>query len=171
MEEIPIVAIREKMSERTLIILKPDATKRQLTGKILMRFEERGLKIVGLKMLMATRGQLKKHFPSSEEWMRGMAQKTLDEYAALDVDPVKDFGTNDALEIGRKILASCYEFYLSGPLVAVVIEGVSSVAIVRKMVGNTLPALAEPGTVRGDFAFGDARSANMVGSPTKNIIH
>lgn len=171
MEEIPIVAVREMMSERTLIILKPDATKRQLTGKILAEFEERGLKIVALKMLMATRERLHKHFPSSEEWMRGMAQKTLDEYAKSGVDPVAHFGTKDPLEIGKKILESCFEFYLSGPLVAAVIEGVGAVVIVRKMIGNTLPALAKPGTIRFKFAFGDAKSANTVGSPTKNIIH
>lgn len=168
MEEL---SIGETMSERTLVILKPDATKRQLTGKILARLEETGLKIVGLKILMATRKRLAKHFPSSEEWIRGMAQKTLDEYKKNGINPVTHFGTDDALEIGKKILESCYEFYLSGPLVAVIFEGTGAVAQVRKMIGNTLPALAEPGTIRGDFAFGDARSANIVGSPTKNIIH
>lgn len=157
--------------ERTLVILKPDATRRQISGEILARLERTGLKIIGLKMLMATREQLAKHFPTSEEWMRGMAEKSLSEYAKSGIDPADHFGTADPLEIGKKILESCYGFYLSGPLVAAVFEGVGAVAVVRKMIGNTLPSLAAPGTIRGDFAFGDAMLSNAVGSPTKNIIH
>lgn len=162
---------REMARERTLVILKPDATRRQLSGEILARLERAGLKIVGLKMLMATRERLAKHFPSSEEWMRGMAQKSLDEYAKFGIDPADHFGTRDSLEIGKKILESCYGFYLSGPLIAAVLEGVGAVAVVRKMIGNTLPAQAAPGTIRGDFACDDAMLSNAVGSPTKNIIH
>ena len=40
--------------ERTLVLLKPDAVKRQLCGKIISRFERRGLNILGLKMLQIT---------------------------------------------------------------------------------------------------------------------
>lgn len=163
--------VEEIVRERTLVILKPDATRRQISGEILARLERTGLKIIGLKMLMATRERLARHFPTSEEWMRGMAQKSLDEYAKSGIDPADHFGTRDPLEIGKKILESCYGFYLSGPLVAVVFEGVGAVVIVRKMIGNTLPALAAPGTIRGDFAFGDAMLPNAVRSPTKNIIH
>lgn len=163
--------VEEIVRERTLVILKPDATRRQISGEILARLERTGLKIIGLKMLIATRERLARHFPSSEEWMRGMAQKSLDEYKKIGIDPADHFGTADPLEIGKKILESCYGFYLSGPIVAVVFEGVGAVAVVRKMIGNTLPALAAPGTIRADFAFGDAMLSNAVGSPTKNIIH
>ena len=43
--------------ERTLSIIKPDATRRNLTGKINARFEERGLRIVAQKRLELTRGE------------------------------------------------------------------------------------------------------------------
>ncbi|MHC5145698.1 MAG: nucleoside-diphosphate kinase, partial [Planctomycetota bacterium] len=39
------------MTERTLIIIKPDAVQRQLMGKILTRFEEKGLKVVAAKFM------------------------------------------------------------------------------------------------------------------------
>jgi nucleoside-diphosphate kinase len=48
--------------ERTLSIIKPDATRRNLTGKINARFEDQGLKIVGQKRLLLTEGQAKKFY-------------------------------------------------------------------------------------------------------------
>lgn len=50
------------MVERTLILVKPDGVQRGLTGEIIRRFEQRGLKIVGLKLLQATEDVLEKHY-------------------------------------------------------------------------------------------------------------
>ncbi|MEC8339697.1 MAG: nucleoside-diphosphate kinase, partial [Nanoarchaeota archaeon] len=44
------------------------------------------------------------------------------------------------------------DMIVSGPVVAMVWEGASAIALVRKMVGATEPASAAPGTIRGDFA-------------------
>ena len=49
-------------SEKTLVILKPDAVQRGLIGKILNRFEEKGLKIVALKMLFVEKEKAHKHY-------------------------------------------------------------------------------------------------------------
>jgi nucleoside-diphosphate kinase len=48
--------------ERTLVLFKPDAVQRGLVGKILSRFEEKGLKIVGLKMRVFPQEHLEKHY-------------------------------------------------------------------------------------------------------------
>lgn len=48
--------------QRTLIILKPDGVQRALVGEILGRFEQKGLKLVGLKMLTVGREQAEKHY-------------------------------------------------------------------------------------------------------------
>jgi len=48
--------------ERTFIIVKPDAVQRGLTGEILKRFEQRGLKIVGMKLVQVTRDLAEKHY-------------------------------------------------------------------------------------------------------------
>ena len=48
--------------ERTLILFKPDAIQRRLAGKLLTRLEDRGLKIVGMKMLRVTRELSAKHY-------------------------------------------------------------------------------------------------------------
>lgn len=48
--------------ERTLILLKPDAVQRGLCGKLLSRFEEKGLKIVGMKMRTFPKSLLEQHY-------------------------------------------------------------------------------------------------------------
>lgn len=48
--------------QQTLVIVKPDGVQRGLVGKILARFEERGLKIVALKMVQVSREQAEKHY-------------------------------------------------------------------------------------------------------------
>jgi len=53
--------------ERTLVLFKPDAVQRGLVGKILSRFEEKGLKIVGLKMRVFPTEHLEKHYEVHKE--------------------------------------------------------------------------------------------------------
>jgi nucleoside-diphosphate kinase len=48
--------------ERTLILLKPDAVQRGLMGEILGRLERRGLKVVGMKMLLVPRALAEEHY-------------------------------------------------------------------------------------------------------------
>ena len=48
--------------ERTLVLIKPDAVQRRLTGRILVRLEEKGLKIAGLKLIRITPELSKKHY-------------------------------------------------------------------------------------------------------------
>lgn len=48
--------------ERTLIIVKPDAVHRNLIGRILARFEDKGLRIVGMKLQQSARTQVEKHY-------------------------------------------------------------------------------------------------------------
>jgi nucleoside-diphosphate kinase len=48
--------------ERTLVLIKPDGVQRQLVGRILDRYEERGLKIVGLKLVRVERDLAERHY-------------------------------------------------------------------------------------------------------------
>ena len=50
------------MTERTLVLVKPDGVQRQLAGRIIARFEERGLKIVGLKLVKVDRDLAERHY-------------------------------------------------------------------------------------------------------------
>jgi len=54
-------------TERTLVLIKPDGVQRQLIGRILGRYEERGLKIVGLKLVMTSRELAERHYAAHSE--------------------------------------------------------------------------------------------------------
>ena len=53
--------------ERTLVLLKPDAVQRRLMGRIISRFEEKGLKIVAIKMMRVTRELAERHYAEHRE--------------------------------------------------------------------------------------------------------
>jgi nucleoside-diphosphate kinase len=53
--------------ERTFIMVKPDGVRRGLVGEIIQRFEAKGLRIVGLKQVVATRELAEKHYAEHRE--------------------------------------------------------------------------------------------------------
>ena len=53
--------------QRTFVILKPDAVQRGLVGEILGRFEHKGLKLIGMKLMKATPEAAKKHYQEHAE--------------------------------------------------------------------------------------------------------
>ena len=55
------------MTERTLVLIKPDGVQRQLIGRILDRYEERGLKVIGLKLVQVDRGLAERHYAAHRE--------------------------------------------------------------------------------------------------------
>lgn len=63
------------------------------------------------------------------------------------------------------------EFIVEGPVVAIVIEGISAVKVVRKIVGGTEPHSAAPGTIRGDYAHHSYEYTDKKGIAIKNLIH
>jgi nucleoside-diphosphate kinase len=54
-------------SERTLVLIKPDGVQRLLIGRILARYEERGLKVVGLKLVLTSRELAERHYAAHSE--------------------------------------------------------------------------------------------------------
>jgi nucleoside-diphosphate kinase len=157
--------------ERTLILIKPDGVQRALTGEILARLERAGLKIVALRMVRAERTTLERHYPSDEEWVRTIGGKTKEAFETYGWDVRARMGTDDALEIGRRVRGWLIDFMQSAPMVAAVFEGVHAVSVTRKLVGATLPVFAAPGTIRGDFAVDAPTVANEDQRPVRNLIH
>ena len=126
------------MIERTFVAIKPDGVQRGLIGKIIERFENAGLKIVGMKM----------------KW----------------VDP--DFSKiHYQAHVEKKFYKGLEKFIVEGPVVAMVLEGLHAVEIVRKIVGPTEPKEAQPGTIRGDFAHHSYEYTDKKGIAIKNLIH
>lgn len=131
----------EPIIQRTLVLFKPDSVQRAIVGRVLQRFEDAGFKIVGMKM----------------RWIN------------------KDFGRKHYFDVaqrhGEKILENLLRNITEGPVIAMVLEGVSAVEQVRKMVGSTEPKSAFPGTIRGDFAQHSYALADSKGIGIKNVVH
>ena len=106
--------------QRTLVLFKPDCVQRRLVGPILARFEAKGLRIDGLKLVQVGRELAEKHY---------------DEHKA------------------RPFFGGLIEFITAGPVVAAVLSGPDAVPLVRKLMGKTHGAEAEPGTIRGDYSL------------------
>lgn len=159
------------MTEQTVVLIKPDGVKRGLVGEITSRFEKAGLKIVAMKMVWVTKDHVAEHYTDKEDFLRGMGNKTLETYEKYGKDPNEELGTNDALEIGKMIREWNMEFLSSGPVVAMVIEGIHAVDTVRKIVGSTLPNFAEPGSIRGTYSIDSPALANDKKRAVRNMIH
>jgi nucleoside-diphosphate kinase len=157
--------------QRTLALVKPDGVLRGLTGEVIQRIERRGLKVVALKMVQVDRKHLEDHFPKDDEWMTRLGEKGLKTFAEYDLDPTEHMGTKDPKEIGKTVKESLFEYLSGGPVVAMVIEGLHAIDMVRKLAGNTLPVFAEMGTIRGDYSVDSPAIANVEGRAIKNIMH
>ena len=114
--------------ERTLVLLKPSTIERALVGEIVNRFEKKGLRIVGMKMMQLTAEILAQH------------------YAHL---------------VKKPFFPILKASMMKTPVIAMCLEGVDAIAVVRYITGYTNGRKADPGTIRGDYCM----------SNQQNIVH
>ena len=130
--------------QRTLVVLKPDAVQRGIVGEIVQRFERVGLKIVGMKMVMPNETLYHKHYEDIGKMITRRGEQT--------------FRYN-------------VEYMMTGPVIAMVLEGVEAQPLVRKIVGPTEPKSAEMGTIRGDFSHMSFGYSDAKGTGVPNLVH
>lgn len=75
------------------------------------------------------------------------------------------------MKIGRMVREWLIDFMCSGPVIKIVVQGVHAIDMVRKLVGHTVPAMAEMGTIRGDFSVDSPAAANRDRRAIANLIH
>lgn len=114
--------------ERTLSIIKPDATSRNITGKVNAMIEEAGLHIVAQKRILLTPEQAEEFYAEHKD---------------------------------KAFFTSMIEQMTSSPVVVQILEADNAIALYRKIMGATNPAVAEEGTIRKTFAL----------SIDKNTVH
>lgn len=163
--------MNDPKEEKTVLIIKPDGVKRGLIGEIISRVEKRGLKIIALDMIWATREQIDDHYPKDEKWITRLGEKTKETYEKYGFDLKEELGTEDTKKIGNMVRNWLLDFMTSGPIVKVVIKGIHAIDMIRKLCGNTMPAFAEMGTIRGDFSIDSAAAANRNKRAVHNIVH
>ncbi|WP_328509622.1 nucleoside-diphosphate kinase [Streptomyces mirabilis] len=132
---------QEQLVERTLVLLKPDAVVRGFAGKIISRFEDAALKIVGIKMKQMDAEFTRRHYFDLEE------------------------------RFGPEVYNITATFMQQGPVIALVLEGADAVATVRKIVGSTFPNEAPAGTIRGDFSHYSKAASVASGKAAANLVH
>lgn len=113
--------------ERSLVLLKPDCVQRRLMGRVISRFEEKGLNVIAMKMMQVTPELAKKHY---------------------------------AEHVEKPFYSGLEAFITGGPILAMVIEGLDVIRVVRDMLGATNGLQAAAGTIRGDFS--SSRQMNLV---------
>src|SRR5438105_6377174 len=113
--------------ERTLVLLKPDCVETRLLGRVISRFEEEGLNIIGMKMLRVTPALAKQHY---------------------------------AEHVSKPFYPGLEKFITASPIVALVVEGLEVIRVVREMLGATSGLKATAGTIRGDYS--SSRQMNLV---------
>ncbi|MFD1859134.1 nucleoside-diphosphate kinase [Aeromicrobium camelliae] len=116
------------MTQRTLVLIKPDAVRRGLVGEVLSRYEAKGLSLVAMEL-------------------RSIDEQMADAHYAEHVE--------------QPWYPPLREFAVSGPLVALVLEGDEAIAVVRALNGATDGRAAAPGTIRGDLSL----------SNRENLVH
>jgi nucleoside-diphosphate kinase len=163
--------MKNPQEEETFVLIKPDGVKRGLTGEIISRIEQRGLKIIALKMIWATKDQIDEHYPKNDSWIKRLGEKTLATYEKYGYDAKEEVGTDDPMEIGKIVRGWLMDYMTSGPVVKIIVQGIHAVDMVRKMVGNSIPAMAEMGTIRGDFSVDSSVLANRSKRAIHNLIH
>lgn len=113
--------------QRTLVLLKPDCVERRLIGRIITRFEDKGLNIIAMKLIQITPDLAKQHY---------------------------------AEHVSKPFYPGLESFITAAPVVAMVLEGLEAIQVVRDMLGATSGLKANPGTIRGDFS--SSRQMNLV---------
>ncbi len=152
--------------ERTFVILKPDAVQRGLVGETIKRIENTGLKLVAMKMVMATEDQLWKHYSKDDAWFLKKGERTIEERKAAGM-PIE----KEAIEYGKDIIRALVKFMSCGPIVPMIWEGNQAVGIVKKIVGATEPLSSDGGTIRGDYTLDSYELASLDERAVRNLVH
>lgn len=159
-------ALNDIKSERTLVLLKPDAVTRHIVGEILQRFERKNMKIIGIKMVWPTAERAGEHYADDEEWYKDTGGKTLANYEKQGVEM-----SSTAREMGVKIRDTLMESLTAGPVVALVLEGAHVIELTRTMRGSTSPRDAVPGTIGFDYTLDSYELSDSGGWSIRNVIH
>ncbi|MEK7597730.1 MAG: nucleoside-diphosphate kinase [Patescibacteria group bacterium] len=159
------------MNERTLIIIKPDAVKRGLIGKVIETYENVGLKLMAAKMFKPSADVIKNHYPGTPEWIKEMGEKTLASFKQSGDDIKKTFKTEDPDKLGQFVYERLIKYWMEGPIVVMVWEGPNAIMVARKLRGHTIPALADAGTLLAQYSFDSSPLSASLDRVVKTFIH
>ena len=152
--------------ERSLVLLKPDTVQRSLVGELIKRFEQTGLKIVAMKMIVPTEAQLLTHYNKDDAWYerkgKGIVEELTVQGKVINKEPA---------EYGKDIIRTIVRYMTAAPVVALIMEGNKAVSVVTKIVGTTEPSTSDVGTIRGDYTLDSYSHATFENRAVRNLVH
>ncbi len=157
----------DSKQEKTLVIVKPDGVQRSLIGEVIKRYEQCGLKLVALKMLIPSEELALKHYSTDPEWALKTGTKSIEAAKGRG----EKLWTDDPVEYAEGIRKTLKAFLSSGPVVVMIWQGMNAVGVVRKITGSTEPLSSVPGTIRGDYTIDSYSAADIDKRSVRNIIH
>ncbi|MEK7462581.1 MAG: nucleoside-diphosphate kinase [Patescibacteria group bacterium] len=152
--------------ERSLVLLKPDTVQRSLVGEVVKRFENTGLKISAMKMIVPTEAQLLTHYNKDDAWYQRKGEGIVAELTAQGKEITKE-----PVEYGKDIIRTIVRYMTAAPVVAMILEGNKAVSVVTKIVGTTEPATSDVGTIRGDYTVDSYFHATYENRAVRNLVH
>ena len=159
--------MKKHKDEQTLVLIKPDGVQRTLIGEVIRRVERTGLKLVGLKMTVASESHAREHYTLEPAWIKNVGEKSIEAYEKQGKNPPFE----DPEEAGKVILEKLVKYITSGPVVALVWQGAHATSVVRKIVGGTEPRTSDVGTIRGDFVIDSYELADIDERSVRNLVH
>ncbi len=157
----------DSKQERSLVLVKPDGVQRGLIGESIRRYEQCGLKLVALKIVVPTKEQALAHYSVDPEWAIKTGTKSIESWKAKGLTPP----TEDPVELAEAVRKQLVTFLSSGPVVAMVWQGMNAIGVIRKITGGTEPLTSVPGTIRGDYTIDSYSAADSDKRAVRNIIH
>ena len=157
---------KDKYTEKTLVLLKPDVIQRGLMGEIITRFERKGLKIVAVKMAWASHEMALSHYSWPEHAMISLGERTITAYKEKGLEDNR-LPKDIALDIQKKLV----KYLCAGPLLALVIEGAHAIAYVRKMRGAVNTLNADLGSITGDYTIDSYFISDEDDRAARTLVH
>ena len=152
--------------ERSLVLLKPDTVQRSLVGEVIKRFENTGLKISAMKMIVPTEAQLLTHYNKDDAWYLRKGEGIVAELTEQGKEITKE-----PIEYGKDIILTIVRYMTAAPVVALILEGNKAVSVVTKIVGTTEPSTSDVGTIRGDYTLDSYSHATFENRAVRNLVH
>jgi len=153
--------------EQTLVIIKPDGIQRSLIGELIQRYERTGLKLVAIKMLIPSKELVEKHYTVDPTWRMKNGLKTIANYEAKGLIPP----SADPMVCSGQTLKKLVDYMSSGPVIAMIWQGMHACGVVRKVTGGTEPLTSDVGTIRGDLTIDSYQVADLDQRCTRNLVH
>ncbi|WKZ23793.1 MAG: nucleoside-diphosphate kinase [Candidatus Dojkabacteria bacterium] len=160
------------LQESTLVIIKADSVKRGLVGRILQKFEDIGLKITKLQLIVASEEQAQAHYAmgKDEKWLQAVGEKALSLYKSQS-HAQKIFHSCNPIEIGKVIYQWSIKQLTKKSIVVVVLYGPNAVEKVKKVAGSHMPAELDLSTIRGMYSTDSLALSHAKRRALFNTIH